>query len=118
MPDAFGGSSSKTFDENSKVVAKLVNRGAPESNAVQIASGIPKYWGGIDGVGTSGPPYLGVVVCLLSLIGFVLYKKPLRWGLLAVSILAILMAWGNICPALIHFYSITCLYIISSGRHR
>ncbi|MBL0272946.1 MAG: YfhO family protein [Chitinophagaceae bacterium] len=98
MPDAFGGSSAKTFDENSKVVAKLVNRGAPESNAVQIASGIPKYWGGIDGVGTSGPPYLGVVVCLLSLIGFVLYKKPLRWGLLAVSVLAILMAWGKYLP--------------------
>ena len=98
MPDAFGGSSAKTLDENSKVVEKLVKRGAPENNAIQIASGIPKYWGGIDGAGTSGPPYLGAIVCLLALIGFVLYKKPLRWGLLIISVLAILMAWGKYLP--------------------
>jgi Bacterial membrane protein YfhO len=99
MPDAFGGSSAKFFDENSKVVNKLVQRGAPESNAIQIASGLPKYWGGIDGAaGTAGPPYIGAIICLLALIGFVLYKNPLRWGLLGVSVLGIMMAWGKYLP--------------------
>jgi Bacterial membrane protein YfhO len=99
MPDAFGSSSSKVYDEKSNVVDKLVKRGAPESNAIQIASSLPKYWGGIDGsAGTSGPPYLGAVVCLLALIGFVLYKKPLRWGLLAVTVLGVMMAWGKYLP--------------------
>jgi hypothetical protein len=97
MPNAFGGNSGKTFDENSNVYDKLVKRGIPENNAMQIVSGLPKYWGGIE-PSTSGPPYQGVIVCLLALIGFVLYKKPLRWGLLAVSLLAILMAWGRYLP--------------------
>ncbi|MES1214880.1 MAG: YfhO family protein [Bacteroidota bacterium] len=96
MPDAFGGSSSKNLSENSKVVNKLVNKGAPESTATQIASSLPKYWGGLPQ--TSGPPYLGVIICLLGLIGFVLYKNPLRWGLLAVTVLAILMSWGKYLP--------------------
>ena len=97
MPNAFGGNSGKVLDENSKVLDKLVRRGVPENNALQIVSSLPKYWGGVE-PSTSGPPYIGVIVCLLALIGFVLYKNPLRWGLLAVSVLAILMAWGKYLP--------------------
>lgn len=98
MPNAFGGSSYKKFDENSDVVKKLTARGVPENSAIQLASSLPKYWGGIDGVGTAGPPYIGAIVCLLALIGFVLYKKPLRWGLLAITALGIMMAWGKYLP--------------------
>lgn len=99
MPNAFGGSSYKKFDENSNVVKKLTARGVPENSAIQLASNLPKYWGGIDGVGTAGPPYIGVIVCLLALISFVLYKKPLRWGLLAITVLGIFMAWGKYLPS-------------------
>lgn len=99
MPNAFGGSSYKTFDENSHAVENLTQKGVPESSAVQVVSSIPKYWGGIDGVGTAGPPYIGVIICLLALIGFVIIKEPLRWGLLAVTILGILMAWGKYLPS-------------------
>jgi Bacterial membrane protein YfhO len=101
MPDAFGGSSGVPPGEKSHVVEKLVSKGIPESQAMQLASDprqLSRYWGGIGGVGTAGPPYVGVITCLLALIGFVLYKKPLRWGLLAVSVLAILMAWGKYLP--------------------
>ena len=104
MPKAFGERSGTSdgrmyaLDEKSTIVKKLIDRGVDEGNAIQLASSLPKYWGGIDGVGTSGPPYLGVITCLLALIGFVLYKSPLRWGLLAVSVVAILMAWGKYLP--------------------
>lgn len=97
MPNAFGGSSGKTLEEDSKVVDKLVGRGVPETNAQQIAANLPGYWGGVS-PSTSGPPYLGIITCLLALVGFVLYKSPLRWGLLAVSVLAIMMAWGRYLP--------------------
>lgn len=94
MPNAFGGSTKNSFDENSKIVSKLVDRGAPENSAVQIASSIPKFWGDPEST-AGGPLYAGAIVCILALIGFVLYKKPLRWALLAVSVLALFMAWGK-----------------------
>ena len=105
MPKAFGERSGTSdgrmyaLDENSHVVKKLADRGVPENNAIQLASQLPKYWGGIDGAaGTAGPPYIGAVICLLALIGFVIYKKPLRWALLAITILSIMMAWGKYLP--------------------
>ena len=96
MPKAFGESSSKAFDENSKVVEKLTDKGIPENSAIQVASQLPKYWGGI--VQTDGPPYVGVVIFLLALIGFVVVRHPLRWALLTISLLGILMAWGKYLP--------------------
>ena len=100
MPEAFGGSSAKLLDENSHVVQKLTDKGIPDNSAMQVATNLPKYWGGMSDPSetTSGPPYLGVVVCLLSLIGFVIVKHPLRWGLLGVTVLAILMSWGKYLP--------------------
>jgi len=100
MPEAFGGSSSKTLDENSHVVEKLTDKGVPEGSAMQAASGLPKYWGGMSDPSetTAGPPYLGVLVCLLAVIGFVIVRHPLRWALLAVTASAILMSWGKYLP--------------------
>jgi len=98
MPEAFGGSSSKSLDENSHVVEKLTDKGVPEGSAIQAASSLPKYWGGMSEDTTAGPPYIGVIVCLLALIGFVIVKNPLKWGLLAVTVLGILMAWGKYLP--------------------
>jgi len=96
MPKAFGEGSNKTFDENSKVVEKLTDKGVPENSAIQLASQLPKYWGGI--VQTEGPPYVGVIICLVALIGFVVVRHPLRWALLAITALSILMAWGKYLP--------------------
>jgi len=96
MPKAFGGSSREALDESSNVVKKLTDKGVPENNALQVAGSLPRYWGGLES--TSGPAYIGILVCLLALIGFVLLRHPLRWGLLAVTVLAILMSWGKFFP--------------------
>lgn len=92
MPNAFGGSSSRPAGEDSKVVGKLIDKGIPENQAIQFAASLPGYWGKLS---TSGPAYLGVIICLLGLIGFVVLKKPIRWGLLAITILGLFMAWGK-----------------------
>src|SRR5438477_809457 len=84
MPKAFGESSGKTLGEDSKIVEKLADKGVPESSAMQVATQLPAYWGGI--VSTDGPPYVGVIICLLALIGFVIVKHPIKWGLLVVTI--------------------------------
>ena len=93
MPNAFGGSHAKNLDEKSKVVDKLTARGVNEMNAIQLASSLPKYWGALPY--TAGPAYLGIFICLLGIIGFVLIKSPLRWGLLAATLLGIFMSWGK-----------------------
>ncbi|MBS1921750.1 MAG: YfhO family protein [Bacteroidetes bacterium] len=97
MPKAFGESSGKTLNDDSHVVEKLTAKGVPEAQAMQVASSLPKYWGGMSDPSetTAGPPYAGVIICILALIGFVIIKKPIRWALLAVTVLAILMAWGK-----------------------
>ncbi|OSZ77604.1 hypothetical protein CAP36_14620 [Chitinophagaceae bacterium IBVUCB2] len=92
MPNAFGGSSSRPAGEESKVVEKLIDKGIPENQATQFAANLPAYWGKLD---TSGPAYLGVIICVLGLIGFVVVKKPIRWGLLVITIFGIFMAWGK-----------------------
>jgi len=97
MPEAFGGSSNKMLDENSHVVEKLTAKGIPEGTAMQIPPYLSRYWGGIIEY-TAGPFYYGVIICLLALIAFIVIKTPLRWGLLAVSVLGIMMAWGKYLP--------------------
>jgi hypothetical protein len=95
MPNAFGGFSRNMTGEGSKVVNKLVAKGIPESNAEQVAQSMPRYWGELY---TSGPAYLGVIICLLGLIGFVLIRTPLKWALLSATILGIIMSWGKYFP--------------------
>lgn len=92
MPNAFGGSSSTPAGEDSRVAQKLIDKGIPENQATQFAANLPAYWGKLS---TSGPAYLGVIICVLGLIGFVLVKKPVRWGLLAITVFGIFMAWGK-----------------------
>lgn len=97
MPNAFGGNRKSLLSEDSRVYKKLVSRGVNENAAAQLSASLPKFWGDPSSTG-GGPLYLGAITCILALIGFVLYKGPLRWGLLAVSVLAILMAWGKYLP--------------------
>lgn len=93
MPNAFGGGSTKTLSENSHVVSKLTDKGVPEGTAQQVAQGLPKYWGALPY--TAGPAYIGVIIFILGLIGFVIIKTPLRWGLLAATVFGIALSWGK-----------------------
>lgn len=92
MPNAFGGGSYARFKEGSKVANKLIDKGLPAQDAEQIAQSIPKYWGKIF---TAGPAYLGVLIFLFGLIGFVVIRSPLKWSLLAATLLGIFMTWGK-----------------------
>ena len=93
MPNAFGGGHSNSLGEGSAVASKLISRGIDEANAEQIAQSMPKYWGALPY--TAGPAYLGVIIFVLGLLGFVLVKSPLRWGLLAATLLGIFISWGK-----------------------
>ncbi len=62
-----------------------------KANGVYAAS--TNYWG--DQPFTGGPTYLGAVVIFLAIVGIVLAPNAYRWWLLAVSLFALLLAWGS-----------------------
>ncbi len=94
MPHAFGESTSETYDENAKVVSALTGKGVPENTAIQVASSLPKYWGGIV-PSTAGPVYLGAIVCALFIIGLVVLKGNDKWWILGATVFAVFIAWGQ-----------------------
>ena len=51
------------------------------------------YWG--DQPGTSGPVYVGAIVCFLFVLGLFIVKGRYKWVLLAATILSILLSWGK-----------------------
>lgn len=71
-----------------------------EDQALNIANEI-SYWG--PQPSTSGPVYLGAVICFLTIFSLTLLKGWLKWGLLATAILGIVMAWGNHVPSINYF---------------
>ncbi len=54
---------------------------------------IGQYWG--EQPGTSGPVYVGAFVMMLFILGLFIVKGPMKWALLAATILSILLSWGT-----------------------
>ena len=51
------------------------------------------YWG--DQPVTSGPVYVGAIVCFLFVLGLFVVKGKIKWVMLAATILSILLSWGK-----------------------
>ena len=54
---------------------------------------IGQYWG--EQPGTSGPVYVGAFVVFLFVLALFIVKGPVKWALLAATILSILLSWGK-----------------------
>ena len=64
-----------------------------ENDFVPIYQQIGQYWG--EQPGTSGPVYVGAFVLMLFILGLFIVKGPVKWALLAATILSILLSWGK-----------------------
>lgn len=92
VPGLYGGSNGgNEYNSSSKFVEKFSEIGVPEEQALQYADQL-SYWG--DQPGTSGPVYLGAIVCLLFIFGIIYLKSWHKWWLIAASILGVLLAYG------------------------
>lgn len=60
-----------------------------------IYGAFTQYWG--EQPGTSGPVYLGALVCMLFVMGLLVipHKNPLKWALIAAGVLTLLLGWGK-----------------------
>ena len=102
IPNAKGGAS----------VSLAANETAMEKanpEFIPVYQQLGQYWG--DQPGTSGPVYVGAFVMMLFILGLFIVKGPMKWALLAATILSILLSWGrNFMPFTDFFLDYIPLY--------
>ena len=64
-----------------------------DNDYLGIYQQIGQYWG--EQPMTAGPVYVGAFVLMLFVLGLFIVKGPLKWGLLAATILSVLLSWGR-----------------------
>lgn len=96
IPNFYGGASQGTLSESSETYQSLMDHNIPRKQAEEIVANLPLYWG--DQPFTSGPVYLGALVCFLFVLGLFLVKNEDRWWLLAALVVSIVFAWGRHIP--------------------
>lgn len=64
-----------------------------DPNFAQIYQQLGQYWG--EQPGTQGPVYVGAFVLMLFILGLFIVKGPMKWALLAATVLSVLLAWGK-----------------------
>lgn len=96
IPNAKGGTSAVPMSAN-KIVQE---KGTPELSYLYQQMG--QYWG--EQPGTSGPVYVGAFVLMLFILGLFIVKGPMKWALLAATVLSILLSWGKNFMGLTDFF--------------
>ncbi len=86
VPNTKGGASIP-LSMNETAMAKANN------DYISIYQQIGQYWG--EQPGTSGPVYVGAFVMMLFILGLFIVEGPVKWALLAATILSILLSWGK-----------------------
>ena len=93
IPNFMGGASGYNIGEKSVLYDELVKARVPKSSAKQFCQSAPTYWG--EKMFTSGAVYVGAIICFLFVLGLIIVPGPYKWGLLAATILSIILAWGK-----------------------
>ena len=95
IPNAKGGAS----------VPLVMNPTAMEhadNTYLPIYQQIGQYWG--EQPGTSGPVYVGAFVMFLFVLALFIVKGPMKWALLAATVLSVLLSWGRNFMPLTDFF--------------
>ena len=95
VPNTKGGAS-VPLSRNETAMAKADN------NFLALYDQIGQYWG--EQPGTSGPVYVGAFVVFLFILGLFIVKGPVKWALLAATILSIMLSWGKNFMGLTDFF--------------
>lgn len=94
FPNIYGGGAdpNAVMDITQSKAVETLQQMQPEIGQ-QLQGFLNFYWGGIGF--TAGPPYMGIVICLLALIGFSVQSNPHRIWIAATIVLACLLAAGS-----------------------
>ncbi|HVI43893.1 MAG TPA: YfhO family protein [Chitinophaga sp.] len=96
IPGFAGNSSSQKLGTGSHVYEQLVAMGVPAAQAEQYMDQgrFPLYYGA-QAKGTSGPVYVGAIICFLFILSLLLVSSWHKWWLLAVTVIGTILAWGK-----------------------
>ncbi|HTJ14260.1 MAG TPA: YfhO family protein [Dinghuibacter sp.] len=92
VPNVYGGAS-ESLGKDSRLARALERQHLPDWESDQFFTAFNAYWG--DQPSTTGPVYLGAIICFLFLFGSFYARTPHRAWLVGLTVLAILMAWGR-----------------------
>lgn len=95
IPEYMGGATHYNLGDDSRLEKELKSMGIPTANARSYCYNAPTYWG--EKRFTSGPVYVGAVICFLFILGLILVKGAYKWSLLAATCFSIALAWGHNC---------------------
>jgi hypothetical protein len=95
VPNTKGGAS-VPLSRNETAMAKADN------NFLSLYDQIGQYWG--EQPGTSGPVYVGAFVVFLFILGLFIVKGPVKWALVAATVLSIMLSWGKNFMGLTDFF--------------
>ncbi len=93
IPNFMGASSHYNVGEDSDIYKEMLSQRVPRNQARSFVQSLPMYWG--TQPFTSGPVYMGAIVCFLFVLSLFLVKGPYLWGLLAATVFSILLSWGS-----------------------
>lgn len=93
VPNYYGGASQVEVDRQSDTYKEVRRAFGSSPQVANILKNFPAYWG--DQPGTSGPVYVGAIVVFLFVLGLLVIQGPVKWWLLAATILGLMLSWGK-----------------------
>lgn len=109
IPNVKGGATMKPEKGSNKImslgslpeVKEMTQKGVIGPQEAQYLDYIYQYFG--EPEGTNGPVYVGALIVALFLIGCVIVRGPMKWVLIALTLLSVLLALGRNCMWLTNF---------------
>ena len=93
IPNWEGGASGYNVGEKSQLCETMKDNGVPKRSAEQFCQQVPTYRG--EKAFTSGPVYMGAIVCFLFVLGLLIVPGPYKWALLVATLFSVALAWGR-----------------------
>ncbi len=93
IPNWEGGASGYNVGAKSDLCETMVKNRVPKRSAEQFCQQVPTYRG--EKPFTSGPVYMGAIICFLFVLGLLIVPGPYKWALLIATIFSVALAWGR-----------------------
>jgi len=93
IPNWEGGASGYNVGTKSDLCETMVKNRVPKRSAEQFCEQVPTYRG--EKAFTSGPVYMGAIICFLFVLGLLIVPGPYKWALLVATLFSVALAWGR-----------------------